>query len=155
MAKTYTQKLRRHGREVPTVFTSATSRPRSSGPAALPLPVSPVVRSLVTPVIRPVPLPLRQTDRRLFNPVPAVYRPAQRLSGRKATVLPPPSRKRATARSGARPGWGMARLVFAAPQNVQICVSRGIRKEVMHAKGVAGKRGLRKPKFNSYSKVRC
>lgn len=155
MAKTYTQKLRRHGREVPTVFASANSRSRSRDPWALPLPVSPVAPSLVRPVIRPVPLPLRQTDGRLFNPVPAVYRPAQRLSGRKATLAPPPVRKRATARSKALPGYGLGRLLFSAPANVQVCVSRGIRKEVLHAKRVAGTRGLKKPKYNHYSKVRC
>lgn len=43
---------------------------------------------------------------------------------------------------------------FAVPQQVAVCARRQIRKEVIHAKGVAGKR-VRRPKRNAWSSVSC
>ena len=44
---------------------------------------------------------------------------------------------------------------FSMPPKVAICVRRQTRKEVLHAKKVAGKSGLKKPRRNFWSKVRC
>lgn len=41
------------------------------------------------------------------------------------------------------------------PWKVAICLKRAMRKEVMHALGMAGKPSYKKPVFTQYSKVRC
>lgn len=47
------------------------------------------------------------------------------------------------------------RVGFQNPDRVLICVRRKQRREIIHALGVAGRKGLKKPKFNVYSEVRC
>lgn len=44
---------------------------------------------------------------------------------------------------------------FREPNRVLICVRRQIRREVLHAKRIAGGSGFKKPKYNEYSRVRC
>lgn len=44
---------------------------------------------------------------------------------------------------------------FANPLKVIICLKRKIRKEVLHALGIAGKTGFKTPTYNAYSRVRC
>lgn len=48
-----------------------------------------------------------------------------------------------------------ATLLFDTPDKVLVCVRRGIRKEVMHAIGKAGKRGQKKPRRSEYSSISC
>lgn len=45
-------------------------------------------------------------------------------------------------------------LAFHAPQSVNICKRRSTRKQVIHAKGIAGGR-VKKPRFNQWSKYSC
>lgn len=47
-----------------------------------------------------------------------------------------------------------AAVAFQAPHRVLICLKRKIRKEVFHALGKAG-RGVRRPKFNRHSHIKC
>lgn len=47
------------------------------------------------------------------------------------------------------------RTEFVKPQEVITCVKRKIRREVLHALLVAGKRGLGRPHYNLFSKVSC
>lgn len=46
-------------------------------------------------------------------------------------------------------------LSWEDPWRTIICLKRKIRREVMHALGMAGKTGFKKPKFTQYSYVRC
>lgn len=95
-------------------------------------------------------------DRRVFSPVSPLSAPARRLSGKPARVVAPPVRKPVQTPSGViYKGFSPSALLFQRPQGVQVCVQRGVRKEVMHAKGYAGKRGLAPPKLNKFSKIRC
>lgn len=48
-----------------------------------------------------------------------------------------------------------APIGFRAPNQVMICVRRKQRKEIMHAKRHAGKGGMRKPKRNIWSDIKC
>lgn len=48
-----------------------------------------------------------------------------------------------------------ATVAFAEPQKLPICIRRETRKQVLHAKGVAGSKGLKKPTRNEWSDVSC
>lgn len=48
-----------------------------------------------------------------------------------------------------------ARFSFVAPEKVVTCVRRGVRKEVLHAFGVAGKRGIKSRRRTSTSTIKC
>lgn len=49
-----------------------------------------------------------------------------------------------------------AKMKFAVPKGVAVCVRRKQRKEVLFAKRRAGKGGpKRKPRFNEWSRVKC
>lgn len=48
-----------------------------------------------------------------------------------------------------------AGLRFTNPYQVLTCVRRKIRKQVLFAKGGAGSRKMRRPKYNYMSSVRC
>lgn len=49
----------------------------------------------------------------------------------------------------------MAILKFSWPKRVVICLKRQIRREIMHALGVAGKSGLRPPLMRPESRIKC
>lgn len=53
------------------------------------------------------------------------------------------------------PSQTKAAIAFQAPEKVLVCVRRQMRKEVLHARKKAGKRGQRKPRFNAYSRISC
>lgn len=100
-------------------------------------------------------------DRRHFYPpVQArdqalAWQPAKRLSGALARLdVPtyhPPSRS-----LNLRPARGLPGAIgFEDPSRVVICVRRQRRKEVLHAKRVAGARGLASPRRNEYSTITC
>lgn len=46
-------------------------------------------------------------------------------------------------------------LSFKRPSRLLLCLRRSIRRNVLHAFGVAGKVGLRIPRYNEYSRIRC
>lgn len=105
----------------------------------------PVALSLLRrPVVLP---PVSYTDRRFYNPVrstapvPAFRRSATRL------VAPMVARRGVAAKVFAAPR-------FAAPRSVMLCRRRQSRKEVIHAKGIAGSR-VRRPRRNEWSAVPC
>lgn len=77
-------------------------------------------------------------DRRLFRP-----------SGRVASVA---SYRRPNHLLGAK---GMKRVRFHAPKHIVLCVRRKERKEVLHAKGVAGGRVSGRRRRNSFSSISC
>lgn len=47
------------------------------------------------------------------------------------------------------------RLGFSVPRRLEVCIRRGIRKEVIHATRKAGKAGQRKPVRNFWSAISC
>lgn len=46
-------------------------------------------------------------------------------------------------------------LAFDEPKKLAICIRRQRRKEVLHAKGVAGSKNLKKPTRNEWSEISC
>lgn len=46
-------------------------------------------------------------------------------------------------------------LAFRAPNRMAICLRRSIRRNVLHAFGVAGSVNLRPPKYSEYSRIKC
>lgn len=99
---------------------------------------------------------LVMVDRRVFSPLSPDAEPARRLSGHPARVIAPPVKKPLKTPSGVvYRGFSPSALLFQRPEGVQVCVQRGVRKEVMHAKGIAGKRGLGRPTLTKFSKIRC
>lgn len=94
-------------------------------------------------------------DRRRFHPE-GMGRPAISFLGRKATKLVPkvvsvPSRFM-NGYYGETVPW---RLSFEVPESVLICVRRNIRRQVLHAFRIAGKKGLGGPHFNEHSLISC
>lgn len=72
----------------------------------------------------------------------------------------PASSRRVTSTVRGRPAavrrLGMSqRLEFVAPARVVTCVRRKIRRQVMFARGGAGSRRMRRPRYNSRSTIRC
>jgi len=161
MKKTFKSSSRSLGRAVP-ISSSNVRRPASERSASLPRNVSPVARSSK----REYPDLILPIDRRHYypsspdEPISRPHsRPAKRFSGQPARVVAPPIQEQPKRRSV--PAGKPAKLIrpsallFQAPQNVAVCVQRGIRKEVLHAKGVAGKTNLKAPKRGPYSGVSC
>lgn len=91
-------------------------------------------------------------DRRVYSPEPA--RLGMRSTGRLARVVAPPPQKRPQAPSRAVRTHNPAALLFDRPQTVDVCVRRGVRKEVLFARGAAGG-PVRPPTRGPLSNVRC
>jgi len=93
--------------------------------------------------------PLQVDDRRFFDPAgplrPAysVYRADRRLIAKSSTVGSP------------RNDTLSARVGFAVPERVAVCVRRQQRKEVIHALGKQGGGGSRRRRRNSWSDIDC
>jgi len=162
MSKKSSSPSRRSGRGAFATASGYSHGARAGGYAA---PTS-VTRRPVANHWEPDPLIL-PVDRRHYNPSPASTTPARRFSGVPARVVAPPPVKARNypippqpARSKAQPSKptrliNPSALLFQASKGVAVCVQRGVRKEVLHAKGVAGKKGLAKPKRGPYSGVKC
>lgn len=121
---------------------SKSSTPTAAHPTAVASP-----RLVVRPVVRlsPVTLPLIE-DRRRYNPTKTVAPPASiRKDQARVTLKSPRARILQT----------NTPLGFSVPEKVALCVRRAVRKEVLHAKKVAGKSGLKKPRRNFWSKIKC
>lgn len=75
------------------------------------------------------------------------------------TIRPPGGSPRAPARLRvSRPLWPgqlPTGVRFAEPQKLDLCKRREIRRRVLHAKGVAGSKGIRKYRRNEWSNVSC
>lgn len=149
MSTSKSRSYRRLGR-VALVNTSDYSRQRSSMAGALPLTVQ---QSRRRSQLREVPeLVIPANDRRLYNPDPVLT--YKRLSGRPARVVAPSPKSRAKTLSGHPVALlSPSTLLFQNPSGVSECVKRGIRREVIHAQGVAGSKVSRPKK--PVSKVRC
>lgn len=103
-------------------------------------------RPLVVPAV-PVALPvLELEDRRRFNPT--------------KTIAPPASIRRDQARLTHRQTrkyrpFKTDPVAFTDPMRVSLCVRREQRKQVLHAKKIAGRGGLKKPRRNFWSSISC
>lgn len=105
---------------------------------------SAVPRSAAFSSVRPLPLMLE--DRRLYHPDPlpiaqASIRSASRLVAKQNPRFKQPSQTKAI-------------IAFAEPSKVSVCVRRGIRKQVIHALGVAGGK-VRRGRRSAYSDISC
>jgi len=144
---------RRSGR-VAFANANAPARRRSSLSGALPLTDEHLSRRRSQ--YREVPeLVLPANDRRLYNPDPEPS--YKRLSGRPARVVAVPVRKiRQTSHLDPEMGLHnpLPQLLFQQASGVTVCVQRKTRKEVIHAKGVAGTK-VAKPKMRHSSKIKC
>lgn len=84
-------------------------------------------------------------DRRIWSPRvvsrATSYPPSRRFSGAPARLRAPLHSPQAT-------------IAFEAPKRVLVCVRRKIRREVIHARGVAGRR-VRKGRKGPYSSIHC
>ena len=92
-------------------------------------------------------------DRRIWHPSSDFHRPVVRLDGRQthrlvARPLVPAihagGSKKAVVRAKRDMAGPTARVAFDRPQEVLLCVRRKARREVLHAAGVAGRRGIKK-----------
>lgn len=88
-------------------------------------------------------------DRRTFHPlrdlrpVASFVKSAARVVAKQRVNFPQPSQTKAI-------------LAFADPRRVLVCLRRRIRREVLHAKRVAGSgKAMRKPRRNSLSSISC
>lgn len=108
----------------------------------------------------PDPLDLREfEDRRLWYPAHHVatgYRPPGTFFGVPARVVAGQARKAPVGRSSPLPDlYPAVRVGFEEPRSTLICVRRKQRREVLHAFGVAGRRGLRPPRRSQFSAITC
>lgn len=126
-------------------------------------------RDLFTPkplsIARPVGLPALSSrpvnlslfeDRRVFHPLgPA--RPVFSLPKSAAVVrVPGPPRTRTNLNGAKARTPKLYQLQFSVPTKVALCVRRKRRKEILHAKGVAGsKKRMRSPRRNYWSSISC
>lgn len=85
-------------------------------------------------------------DRRLFYPEPAL---------RPALSFPRSSARIVVSEQSGNSLFPSPRVSFAVPRDVSICVRRKQRREVLHAKGVAGGRVSRRRRRNQFSDVEC
>lgn len=99
-------------------------------------------------------------DRRLFHPEgPA--RPARTVRGLPAKVRVSDPRPRVQSGLGSSFGdrWSDAvvpyGLTFKDASRVLVCARREQRRQVLHARGVAGSKNLQRPRFNLDSKISC
>lgn len=90
-------------------------------------------------------------DRRQFHPGVAPSRTLRQLA--RVTMKPPAVSKRRS-RKGPALFSGPEVHVFRVPKSTAVCIRRFIRKEVIHAKGIAGSR-VKKPRRNSKSSISC
>lgn len=86
-------------------------------------------------------------DRRVFHPE-GEYRAPRSIVGGYTRFVP-------RASSSLRRDQVPESLGFYEPNKVLVCVRRKIRRQVLHAKGIAGGRGFNPPRFNFWSSVSC
>lgn len=103
-------------------------------------------------------LPATVEDRRLWTPTEAVFRPYKRLSGAPGRVVP--SRPPSGPQGPFKPRRGAflslpVRLSWESPRSMLVCHRRSTRREVLHALGQAGRRGMRRPRWNESSSITC
>ncbi len=92
-------------------------------------------------------------DNRLFNPDP--YRPPLNRSGNFSRIISPSGNAQQRRNSNrVSTNYLTPRLVIDEPKKVMLCLRRHRRKQVIHARGIAGSR-VAKPKFNLNSQMKC
>lgn len=103
---------------------------------------------------------LEVEDRREFFPgdSPLAWEPARTRQGSPARLVVSGAR-RTDVRPAQHPfrslAWPSPVVAFKSPQLVNVCSRRQARKEVLHAVGVAGSKGLRRPRRSIYSEISC
>lgn len=150
--KTKSIRLRRDATPIASVYR----RPGPSRSATLPesSKIPAYGRRRIPAIFDPQPVSI-PADRRVYNPEPEHTRPARRFSGRPARLVADPSPTPSRVQKG-RPAalFAPAVVAFKAPAHVAVCARRGVRKEVIHANGVAGTK-VRKPRRGPFTGVKC
>lgn len=88
-------------------------------------------------------------DRRRFHP--AIYRAARTLDGSRPRLAP----RGKTSRLYTPNEKVVFGVGFQEPDRVLVCVRRQQRKEVLHARGVAGSKGIFKRTLSEFSDISC
>lgn len=89
-------------------------------------------------------------DRRTHYPGLKPYnRPVQQMTVGK------PARLHLVDKPYKAPSQTKATIAFQDPKKLPICIRRKTRAQVLHAKGVAGSKNLKKPTRNEWSDVSC
>lgn len=96
-------------------------------------------------------------DLRRYNPTEKIGYTARTVRGTRARLsVPAAYPNRNVQVSGRRSRFFLPSIVaFSQPKRVLVCIRRSRRREVLHAKGVAGRRGLRPPRRNYFSSISC
>lgn len=85
-------------------------------------------------------------DRRRFHPMREMRNP-RTIVGTSSQIRPVSERAHASS--------AMTDVGFIDPARVLVCARRRMRREVLHARGIAGGTGFRSPRFNFWSNVSC
>lgn len=86
-------------------------------------------------------------DRRTFKPARNIFNPLTKQAS--------PSRIKIKNVYDEDSLYPTSKLTFFNPENVLICARRSMRRQVLHAKKIAGRRGLSSPRYNEMSKISC
>lgn len=100
------------------------------------------------------------SDRRLWHP--SSFQAAETFSGRRyflrevprVDIRFVPIRKQRRSSLSLK-SFVSGKIAFGQPDRVLVCVRRSRRREVLHALNLTGRRGQRKPRFNSQSSISC
>lgn len=92
---------------------------------------------------------LPQSDLRVYHPQRPLFRP---LAATRRSVTQIEAKQYQATRLNRQT---KATLVFNGPESIPLCVRRRRRKQVLHAKGVAGSKNLKKPHRNFWSAISC
>lgn len=128
--------------------------------------------SLPRPIETPVADAVLQSDRRKYDPTKSVSAPygSKKTAARIVATTAQMAGKTATTYRRAmllvNSPWTYARrkvgystvserLAFNIPKRLEMCIRRGVRKEVLHAKRKTGQKGQRKPVRNFWSAISC
>ncbi|AXH73631.1 MAG: hypothetical protein [Microviridae sp.] len=112
---------------------------------------NPSLRQIGNTGFKPVPLlqlaALTGSDLRRASPYQRVDRSRRLVGGGNAAIKLQPIRRQSSL--------ARAQMYFGVPKSTVVCVRRKMRKEVFHAKSLAGRRGFKKPRYNENSKIFC
>lgn len=95
-------------------------------------------------------------DRRTWHPE-GVFRPARSFSvpRHRLSVIGPRLRSQTPYKAFSTFDPTPVGIGFRSPARVLVCVRRKIRREVLHARGVAGSKGIRKRRISEFTSVSC
>lgn len=85
-------------------------------------------------------------DRRTFQPLRDFRNPRTKIGGTSRLTVK---------NTKSEPLYPPSQMSFIEPHKVLLCARRSIRRQVLHAKKIAGGTGFRSPRYNIWSSVSC